>query len=506
MKRWSRTPETLAAAIAVMMVFAVLSGLGGCASGDTPLGRIIESIGSGVAYPLPAEAEHELERFDAAYYQVAIDGDDQGQLRHFRDAFRRIRLNYVKPIDDHTLINAAIDGVSSMELTGSELTPRAVIEHGLDAMLASLDPHSSYLNPKEFEETQVSTSGQFGGLGIEIMLENETVKVVAPIEETPAAFAGVIAGDLITHVDGEDIQGKGLAYAVNLLRGEPGDPVAITIVREGVLQPFDLSIIRAVIKVRSVRWRREGDIGYIRVNRFTERVESGIVNAMNALRRDQEQEWGGNLTGIVLDLRNNPGGLLDQSIILADAFLEEGRIVSINSREENSERSYNASPGDMASGLPVVVLINGGSASASEIVAGALQDHGRAIIMGTRSFGKGSVQTISPLPVEGALRLTTALYYAPSGRSIQASGILPDIVLKREKTEEITDEATREVDLPHALSGAALDTGSGGPVIDVDLCPSAEDMDDPELACALGFLHATSTEAFLSSVGVRPPS
>ncbi len=505
MKRWSRTPETLAAVIAVMMAFVVLSGLSGCTSGNSPLRQIIESIGSGVAYPLPAEAEHELERFDAAYYQVAGDSDDQGQLRHFRDAFRRIRLNYVKPINDHYLINAAIEGVSSTELIGSELTPSAVVEQGLDAMLASLDPHSSYLNPKEFEETQVSTSGQFGGLGIEIMLENETIKVVAPIDETPAALAGIVAGDLITHVDGEDIRGKGLAYAVNLLRGDPGDPVAITIVREGVIQPFDLTIIRAVIKVRSVRWRREGDIGYIRVNRFTERVESGIVNAMNELRKGQGQDRGGDLAGIVLDLRNNPGGLLDQSIILADAFLEDGGIVSIKGREENSERSYGASPGDMASGLPVVVLINGGSASASEIVAGALQDHGRATIMGTRSFGKGSVQTISPLPVEGALRLTTALYYVPSGRIIQALGILPDIVLKREKTEQDTDKITREADLPHSLSGTEFVPGSGGPVIDATRCPSAEDMDDPELACALGFLHATSTEAFLSSVGAPPP-
>ena len=506
MKRWPRTPETLAAFIAVAMMLAVLPGLSGCATEESPLGRVLGSIGSGVAYPLSAEAERELERFDTAYYQIAGSEDDQGQLRHFRDAFRRIRLNYVVPVDDRMLVNAAIDGVMATELTGSELTPRVLVERGLDAMLASIDPHSSYLNPKEFQETQVSTKGQFGGLGIEIMLENDTIKVVAPIEDTPASLAGMSAGDLITHVNGEDIRGKGLGYAVNLLRGEPGDPVMITIIREGIAQPFDVSIVRAIINVRSVRWRLEGDIGYIRVNRFTEQVEPGIVEAMNSLNNAH----GSKLAGVVLDLRNNPGGLLDQSIILADVFLNDGQIVSIKSRGENSLRSYGASPGDMASGVPMVVLINGGSASASEIVAGALQDHGRATVMGTQSFGKGSVQTISPLPVEGALRLTTALYYAPSGRLIQAAGIRPDIVLKPVETETERKEITREADLPHSLSGAlsaaAALNDAVGPVIDAARCQPVAEMEDRELACALGFLHSASSAAFLSSVGSQPPS
>lgn len=502
MKRWPRSPATLAAFIAVAMILALLPGLSGCTSGDTPLGRALDSIGSSVAYPLSPEAERELERFDAAYYQAAGSDDDQGQLRHFRDAFRRIRLNYVEPVDDRNLVNAAIDGITGSELTGADVTPRAVVERGLDAMLASLDPHSSYLNPRELQETNVSTKGQFGGLGIEITLENETIKIVSPIEETPAALAGMVAGDLITHVDGEDIRGKGLAYAVNLLRGEPGDPVVITVVRDGVIEPFDVSIIRAIIKVRSVRWRLEGDIGYIRVNRFTERVEPGIVEAMNALR----DESGSALAGVVLDLRNNPGGLLDQSIILADAFLNEGRIVSIKSRGENNQRSHSASPGDMASGLPMVVLINGGSASASEIVAGALQDHGRATVMGMQSFGKGSVQTITPLPMEGALRLTTALYYSPSGRIIQAEGIMPDIILKRDETEAEQADIPREADLPRSLFGTETHIGSDGPVIDATRCQPISDEKDPELACALGFLHSASSAAFLSSVGVQPPS
>ena len=502
MKNWPRTPETLAAFIAVAMMLAVLPGLSGCSSEESPIARVLGSISSSVAYPLPVEAERELERFDTAYYQIAVDDNDQGQLRHFRDAFRRIRLNYVEPVDDRVLVDAAIDGVMNNDLDDDEMTPRALVEHGLDAMLASLDPHSSYLNPKEFQETQVSTKGQFGGLGIEIVLENDTVKVVSPIEGTPAQSAGISAGDLITHVDGEDIRGKGLGYAVNLLRGSPGDPVMITVVREGVAQPFDVSIVRAIIKVRSVRWRLEGDIGYIRVNRFTERVEPGIIDAMNAIR----DALGSGLAGVVLDLRNNPGGLLDQSVILADAFLDDGRIVSIKSRGESGQRSYGASPGDLALGLPIVVLINGRSASASEIVAGALQDHGRATIMGTQSFGKGSVQTITPLPVEGALRLTTALYYAPSGRLIQASGIRPDIVLKPVEAESGQQDFTRESDLPHTLSGSAVVANVAGPVIDAANCQPVVDLEDLELACALGFLHSASSAAFLSSVGAQPPS
>lgn len=502
MKHWPRTPETLAAVIAVGMILTLLPGLSGCASGQSPIGNVIGSISTGVAYPLSAEAEQELERFDEAYYRAVGDDEDAGQLRHFRDAFRRIRLNYVEPVEDHVLIDAAIEGISDTELIGEALTPRALVEEGLDAMMASLDPHSSYMNPREFEETQVSTRGQFGGLGIEITLENDTVKVVSPIEDTPAARAGMVAGDLITHVDGEDIQGKGLGYAVNLMRGEPGHGVVITVVREGIAEPFDVSIVRAIIKVRSVRWRVEGDVGYIRVTRFTERVEPGIVEAMNALR----DELGNGLAGVVLDLRNNPGGLLDQSLILADSFLESGRIVGIRSRGENAERFHNASPGDMASGLPIVVLINGGSASASEIVAGALQDHGRAMIMGSRSFGKGSVQTITPLPMEGALRLTTALYYSPSGRVIQAMGVSPDIVLVTESDDSQADDATREADLPHALDGGGSDERANAPVVDTALCDREEKLEDQELACALDFLHASSSAAFLSALGVSPQS
>lgn len=300
-------------------------------------------------------------------------------------------------------------------------------------------------------------------------------------------------------MDGEDIRGQGISYAVNLLRGEPGTSVTVSIERAGQ-DVFDVAIVRAIIKVRSVKWRIEGDIGYIRVNRFTERVEPGIVDAMNDIRG----QLGIKLSGIVLDLRNNPGGLLDQSLILSDAFLEDGKIVSIRSRgESGSERSHSASPGDMATGLPIVVLINGGSASASEIVAGALQDHGRATILGEQSFGKGSVQTITPLPVEGALRLTTARYYAPSGRVIQARGITPDIVLLHDPED---GEFTREADLPHSLDSSGTRQEKDVPSIVAKSCDGDAENEDPDLVCALMFIHAESSAAFLSSVGVSPQS
>ncbi len=480
------------------MMVSLLPGISGCVLENRTVSTVLDTLGVGGAYPLPESAGKELNRFDAVYARYASHRDDE-QLRHFSDTFRRVRVNYVEPLEDAALIDAAITGVESLEGELASFEPRDVVEAGLDGMMASLDPHSSYMNPREFQESQVSTRGQFGGLGIEITQENDIIKVVSPIEDTPAFEVGIQAGDLITHVNGEDIRGKGISYAVNLLRGAPGTAVVVTIERAAV-DAFDVSIVRAIIKVRSVKWRVEGDIGYIRVNRFTERVEPGIVDAMNDIRA----QLGMNLSGIVLDLRNNPGGLLDQSLILSDAFLEDGKIVSIRGRDEDgSERSHSASPGDMAPGLPIVVLINGGSASASEIVAGALQDHGRATILGERSFGKGSVQTITPLPVEGALRLTTARYYAPSGRVIQARGIMPDIVLLHDEEE---GEFTREVDLPHALDSAGEELSRDVPTIAASSCDGDAENEDPDLVCALMFLHTESSAEFLSSVGVSPES
>src|SRR3954469_24128236 len=343
------------------------------------------------------------------------------QLNLFGDVFERVRSEYVEPVTDEQLIETAING-----------------------MLTALDPHSSYLNRKSFQDMQVQTRGEFGGLGIEVTMENGLIKVVSPIDDTPAFLAGpqpgdpttcragLQPGDLITHLDGEAISGMSLAGAVEKMRGPVGSDIKVTIRRGGASEPFDVAITRDTIKIQSVRYRQEGDVGYIRVTTFNEQTQTGLERAVERLQK----EIGNKLTGYVLDLRNNPGGLLDQAISVSDSFLDKGEIVSTRGRKPEDGQRYNAKPGDLAKGKPMVVLINGGSASASEIVAGALQDHRRAVVLGTQSFGKGSVQTIIPLPGQGAIRLTTARYYTPSGRSIQQLGITPDIVVEAAKVEQ----------------------------------------------------------------------
>lgn len=345
-------------------------------------------------------------------------------LNLFGDVFERVRADYVKDVSDEKLIESAING-----------------------MLISLDPHSSYLNAKNFREMQVQSRGEMGGLGIEVTMENGLVKVVSPIDDTPAHRAGLKSGDLITHLDKEAVIGLTLSEAVERMRGPPDTDIMLT-VRRASREPFDVTITRAVIKIQSVRSRAEGDIGYIRIISFSEQTLGGTERAMEKLRA----EIGGGLKGLVLDLRNNPGGLLEQSIKVVDYFLDRGEIVSTRSRRPDDAQRFNAKSGDGADGLPIVVLINGGSASASEIVAGALQDQRRAIVMGTRSFGKGSVQTIVPLDGHGAIRLTTAQYYTPSGRSIQAKGIEPDIVVEQARVEVLNEDGRRrEGDLRGAL-------------------------------------------------------
>jgi len=335
------------------------------------------------------------------------------QLNLFGEVFERVRADYVDDVSDNSLVESAING-----------------------MLTSLDPHSNYLNTKNFNDMKVQTRGEFGGLGIEVSMENGLVKVVSPIDDTPAARAGLKPGDLITHLDGEPVQGMTLPEAVEKMRGPVSSEIKLTIRREG-RDPFDVKLIRATIRIQSVRSHLEGDnIGYIRVTTFNEQTDTGLNNAMKNLK----QQAGNKLVGVILDLRNNPGGLLDQAVAVSDAFLEKGEIVSTRGRRSEDAQRYNARAGDIAGGLPVVVLINGGSASASEIVAGALQDHHRAILLGTRSFGKGSVQTIIPLPGHGAMRLTTARYYTPSGRSIQAKGIDPDIIVEAAKIEKASEK------------------------------------------------------------------
>ncbi|WP_028913586.1 S41 family peptidase [Pseudorhodobacter ferrugineus] len=337
------------------------------------------------------------------------------QLDLFGDIFERIRGQYVEDVDTNKLIEAAING-----------------------MLTSLDPHSSYLAPKDFDDMRVQTRGEFGGLGIEVTQEEGYVKVVSPMDDTPADAAGIEAGDFITHVNGESVLGLTLDAAVEMMRGPIGSEIIITVVREGTAEPFDVSIIRDTIKLTAVRARTVGNTIVLRMTTFNDQTFPGMETGL----KEMSEELGGwdNVTGVVLDLRNNPGGLLNQAIQVSDGFLEKGEIVSTRGREASDGERFNATPGDLTGGKPVVVLINGGSASASEIVAGALQDHRRAIVVGTKSFGKGSVQTIIPLRGEGAMRLTTARYYTPSGRSIQALGVAPDIIVNQPPRKPVEEE------------------------------------------------------------------
>ncbi len=350
--------------------------------------------------------------------EQARSGNVYEQLDLFGDIFERIRAQYVEQVDDSELIEAAING-----------------------MLTSLDPHSSYLSPDDAADMRVQTRGEFGGLGIEVTQEDGFVKVVSPIDGTPADTAGIEAGDFITHVDGESVLGLTLNDAVELMRGPVGSEIVITVVREGEAEPFDVSIIRDTIQLTAVRARTERESVVLRVTTFNDQT---FKNLEDGLSEEIETAGGWDaVNGIVLDLRNNPGGLLTQAIKVSDAFLDEGEIVSTRGRAPEDGERFNATEGDLANGKPIVVLINGGSASASEIVAGALQDHRRAIVVGTKSFGKGSVQTVMPLRGDGAMRLTTARYYTPSGRSIQALGVSPDIVVeqpRRARNEEDTDE------------------------------------------------------------------
>jgi carboxyl-terminal processing protease len=358
----------------------------------------------------------------------AAVGDTYRQLNLFGDIFERVRSHYVEKPDDSKLIEGAVNG-----------------------MLNGLDPHSSYLDPKNFRDMQIQTRGEFGGLGIEVTMEDGLIKVVAPIDDTPAAKAGIRAGDVITHLDDEAVQGLTLNQAVEKMRGAPNTKITLKVVRKGVDKPLDIAIVRDVILVRPVRSKVEDDVGYIRITQFNDQTTEGLKKAIKDLT---DQIPADKLKGFVLDLRNNPGGLLDQAISVSDAFLERGEIVSTRGRDPDETQRFNARPGDLIKGKPVIVLINGGSASASEIVAGALQDHKRATLVGTRSFGKGSVQTIIPLgPGNGALRLTTARYYTPAGRSIQAKGIVPDIEVLQEVPEEVKARIAAEIKGESSLRG-----------------------------------------------------
>jgi carboxyl-terminal processing protease len=396
----------------------------------------------------------------------AAAADTYRQLNLFGDVFERVRADYVEKPDDAKLIESAING-----------------------MLAGLDPHSSYMDPKSFRDMQIQTRGEFGGLGIEVTMEEGLIKVVAPIDDTPAAKAGVMSNDIITKLDDEQVQGLTLNQAVEKMRGPVNTKIKLTIMRKGQDKPVEVSITRDVIRVRSVRSRAEDDVGYIRISQFNEQSTDGLKKAITDLAGQIPPE---KLKGFIVDLRNNPGGLLDQAISISDAFLERGEIVSTRGRNAEETQRFNARPGDLAKGKPIIVLINGGSASASEIVAGALQDHKRASILGTRSFGKGSVQTIIPLGAgNGALRLTTARYFTPSGRSIQAKGISPEI----EVLQDVPDELKARTDTKGESSLRGHLKAEGDEATGSQSYIPPDPKDDKALHAALDLIRGTKTNA-----------
>ncbi|PHR91260.1 MAG: peptidase S41 [Robiginitomaculum sp.] len=377
------------------------------------------------------------------------------QLDLFADVLARVRNDYVVPVDNAELIDDAING-----------------------MLQGLDPHSSYVNPERFADLQISTSGEYGGLGMEVTMEDGVVKVVAPIDETPAKKAGILSGDYLTAIDGESILGLGLSEAVDRMRGKPGEAITVTVIRRGE-DPMDITMTREIIKPIVVRHRVEDGVGYLRISQFNEKTAGSLGEAIKALKK----EFGGKIPGIVLDLRGNPGGLLDQSIKVSSAFLNGGEVVSTRGRHENDTEHYNAKRGQLLKGVPVVVLINGAAASASEIVAGALQDRNRALIVGMTSFGKGSVQSVVPLRNgrDGALRLTTARYYTPAGRSIQGTGITPDVAISKVHDDGKGNEGQiSESDLPNAIKNeqAEMEAAEDTSEMVVEYPPEDFDVED----------------------------
>ena len=396
--------------------------------------------------------------------------DTYKQLNLFGDVFERVRSDYVEQPDDSKLVEAAING-----------------------MLSSLDPHSSYMDAKSFADSQVQFKGEFGGLGIEVTMEDNNLKVVSPIDDTPASKAGILSGDVITALDGEPIQGLTLQQAVDKMRGPVNSPITLKILRGGKGDPIDVKVVRDIIKIKSVRSKKLGDdIGYIRITQFTEQTFDGLKKSLDTLSKDIGQD---KIKGYIIDLRNDPGGLLEQAIEVSDAFLERGEIVSTRGRNPDDIQRFSARSGDLTNGKPVIVLVNGGSASASEIVAGALQDHKRATILGTRSFGKGSVQTIIPLQGNGALRLTTQRYFTPSGRSIQAKGIEPEIVVQENVPPDLQgkDQTKGEAGMKGHLENPGQDKKEEG---GSSAYVPADEKDDTQLNAAIALLRGTQKSAF----------
>ncbi|MGV2127853.1 S41 family peptidase [Agrobacterium vitis] len=417
------------------------------------VGALMGATAMSVVYSagVPAEAAG-----NSTYKELAI----------FGDVFERVRAQYVTPPDEKKLVEAAING-----------------------MLSSLDPHSSYMNAQEAADMQTQTKGEFGGIGIEVTMENDLVKVIAPIDDTPGAKAGILAGDMISEINGTPVRGMQLNDAVEKMRGAVNTPIKLTILRKGADKPIELSVMREIIPIRAVKSRVDGDVGYVRVISFTEKTYDDLEAAINKIKKEVPAD---KLKGFVLDLRLNPGGLLDQAIYVSDAFLQKGEIVSTRSRDPEDTRRFNATAGDLTDGKPLIVLVNGGSASASEIVAGALQDLKRATVVGTRSFGKGSVQTIIPMGDKGALRLTTALYYTPSGKSIQGTGIHPDIKVEEPLPADLQGKLRTEGEssLPGHIQGQSETEEGSGSVAYVPPDPK----DDVQLNYALDLLRGAKTD------------
>ncbi|MDQ0457382.1 carboxyl-terminal processing protease [Rhizobium paknamense] len=404
--------------------------------------------------------------YSAGVPAQAASNSTYKELAIFGDVFERVRAQYVTPPDEKKLVEAAING-----------------------MLASLDPHSSYMNAEEAADMQTETKGEFGGIGIEVTMEDEMVKVITPIDDTPGARAGILAGDLISEINGQPVRGMQLSDAVEKMRGPVNTPIKLTILRKGADKPIELSVTREIIPIRAVKSRVEGDVGYLRIIKFSEKTYDDLEAAIKKIKTDVPAD---KLKGYVLDLRLNPGGLLDQAIYVSDAFLQKGEIVSTRSRDPEDTRRFNATAGDLTDGKPLIVLVNGGSASASEIVAGALQDLKRATVVGTRSFGKGSVQTIIPMGDKGALRLTTALYYTPSGKSIQGTGIHPDVVVEQPLPPELQGKVRAEGESSlrgHIQGQSETEEGSGS----FAYVPP-ETKDDVQLNYALDLLRGTKTD------------
>lgn len=447
---------------------------------------------------------------------VELNSDERQLLRR---ALAVVEERYLNEIDTSAMLTAVFkalredhnkqeEGVG----TGGEATADDEkfdrVESALNIALRELDAHTAYLTPNAYSELTVRIRGEFGGLGLEVTMEDDAVKVVAPIDDTPAQRAGMQPGDLITHVDGQALTGMSLREAVTLMRGKIGSSIELTVRRDGVDGDIQVEIVRDLIRIRAVRHRREGDIGYIRISTFSDRTESGLIDAIESLTQDDTQP----LRGFVVDLRNNPGGLFDQALLVADAFLDNGNIVSVRGRKLVDNSSHDAERGDITDGRDIVVLVNAGSASASEIVASALQDNGRATVVGSRSFGKGSVQTIMPIvPPQryGALRLTTALYYGPAGHTLQARGVHPDLeVTHKSDQESDTGGIRREEDLDHALTnpnGQTPATGLGASEIAGERCLKLVDdaVEDEDLACAMALLRLGGMSRLASAAAAQ---